>query len=84
MRWGEAVPAVGLVLFSWAAFNASVAMLAANVARTHGQIIGIGVATTMVLAALGGCWWPNEITPDWMQSLALFLPTGSRARRRGR
>ena len=32
--------------------------------------------TTMILAALGGCWWPIEITPPWMQSLALVLPTG--------
>ena len=30
----------------------------------------------MALAALGGCWWPIEITPPWMQSLALWLPTG--------
>ena len=37
---------------------------------------GVGVLTTMVLAALGGCWWPIEITPEWMQSLALALPTG--------
>jgi ABC-type multidrug transport system permease subunit len=25
---------------------------------------------------LGGCWWPIEITPQWMQKLQLFLPTG--------
>jgi hypothetical protein len=25
----------------------------------------------MILAALGGCWWPIEITPPWMQSLSL-------------
>jgi len=30
----------------------------------------------MVLAALGGCWWPIEVTPRWMQSLASCLPTG--------
>ena len=30
----------------------------------------------MGLAALGGCWWPIEITPSWMQALQLFLPTG--------
>jgi len=29
-----------------------------------------------VLAALGGCWWPIEIAPAWMQTLAVFLPTG--------
>ena len=29
-----------------------------------------------VLAALGGCWWPIEVTPGFMQKLALWLPTG--------
>jgi ABC-type multidrug transport system permease subunit len=25
---------------------------------------------------LGGCWWPIEVTPVWLQKGALFLPTG--------
>ena len=28
------------------------------------------------LAALGGCWWPIEITPAWMQFVQKLLPTG--------
>jgi ABC-type multidrug transport system permease subunit len=36
----------------------------------------IGVTCANTLAALGGCWWPIEITPGWMQTLQLFLPTG--------
>jgi ABC-type multidrug transport system permease subunit len=36
-----------------------------------------GVLGANVLAALGGCWWPIEITPVWMQGLARFLPTGT-------
>lgn len=74
--WGPALPMVALVLAAWASFNASFALLLGNIARTQPQMAGIGVMTTMVLAALGGCWWPIEITPEWMQSLALVLPTG--------
>ena len=29
-----------------------------------------------LLAALGGCWWPIEVTPPWMQALQQFIPTG--------
>ena len=36
----------------------------------------IGVLASMVLAALGGCWWPIEIAPAWMQAVAMVLPTG--------
>ena len=74
--WGPTLPMVVVVLVAWAAFNASFALLLGNVARTQPQMAGVGVLTTMVLAALGGCWWPIEITPEWMQSLALALPTG--------
>jgi ABC-type multidrug transport system permease subunit len=74
--WGPGLPMVALVLAAWAAFNASFALLLGNVMRTQPQMAGAGILTTMILAALGGCWWPIEITPGWMQSLALALPTG--------
>ena len=65
-----------VVLVCWAAFNASLALLLGNLTRTQAQTTGIGVLASMVLAALGGCCWPIEITPAWMQTLATFLPTG--------
>ena len=74
--WGPSLPMVVAVLAAWASFTASFALLLGNIARTQPQMAGGGVLTTMVLAALGGCWWPIEITPQWMQSLALVLPTG--------
>jgi ABC-type multidrug transport system permease subunit len=76
VAWGEAWPMVGVVLAGWAAFTASLAIVLANVTRTPAQTAGIGVFATQILAALGGCWWPIEITPAWMQTLARFLPTG--------
>ncbi len=76
MDWGPNLWAVCIVLLGWAAFNASLGILLGNLARSEGQISGIAVITTMTLAALGGCWWPIEITPGWMQDLAIFLPTG--------
>ena len=35
-----------------------------------------GVVASLVLAPLGGCWWPLFITPEWMQSLAKITPHG--------
>jgi ABC-type multidrug transport system permease subunit len=74
--WGQSVPMVFAVLVGWAALNASLALLLGSLARTIGQTVGIGVVSSLVLAALGGCWWPIEITPPWMQNLALGLPSG--------
>lgn len=76
MDWGPEKLVLGVVLLAWAAFNTSLGILLANLVRTEGQMSGVGVLTSLVLAALGGCWWPIEITPDWMQGLASCLPTG--------
>jgi ABC-type multidrug transport system permease subunit len=29
----------------------------------------------MTMAAMGGCWWPIDFEPPWMQTAALALPT---------
>ena len=50
--------------------------VADSVGDLPGQAVGIGGLSANVLAALGGCWWPIEVTPSWMQSLAKMLPTG--------
>jgi ABC-type multidrug transport system permease subunit len=76
MDWGSSLPAVGVLLAAWAAFNATFSILLGSVARSQGQAAGLGVVTSMALGALGGCWWPIEIVPAWMQKLALFLPSG--------
>jgi ABC-2 type transport system permease protein len=76
MQWGAELPMVSVVLFAWAALNASFAILLGNLARSPAQAAGIGVLATMVLAALGGAWWPIEVAPAFMQTLARFVPTG--------
>ena len=76
MKWGPDLPMILLVLLAFGALCASFGVLLGNLARSEGQGIGVAVLTTNVISALGGLWWPIEITPRWMQSLALCLPTG--------
>jgi len=76
MRWGPDVAMIIVVLASWAAFCASAGLLLGSLARTEGQASGLGVLFANLLAALGGCWWPIEVTPDWMQGLQKLMPTG--------
>ncbi|MHC4377904.1 MAG: ABC transporter permease [Planctomycetota bacterium] len=74
--WGPNLPAVALLLFSYAAFLSGLSLWLGNLAKNEGQAIGLGVLCGNVFGALGGCWWPIEVTPEWMQTLSLFLPTG--------
>jgi len=74
--WGPHLGTVILLLMIYAGLIAWFAILLGTLARTEGQAFGLGMLSSNVLAALGGCWWPIEVTPDWMQQLANFLPTG--------
>ena len=76
VNWGPHVGVVVLLLILYAALMASVGILLGNLARSEGQSIAIGVVSSNVLSALGGCWWPIEVAPKWMQKIQLFLPTG--------
>ncbi|MDH3589999.1 MAG: ABC transporter permease [Gammaproteobacteria bacterium] len=76
MNWGHSLTMVLVILLAWGALCTSLALLLGSLARTDNQAAGLGVFFTMVLAALGGCWWPIEVAPIWMQRLQLFTPTG--------
>lgn len=76
MDWGPDLPMVAGVLVGWAAFCASLALLLATLTRTQAQASGMGTLASLTLAALGGAWWPIEVTPGFMQALQKFLPSG--------
>ena len=76
IHWGEHWLMIFILLLSWAAACAGFSIMMGSWAKNEGQINGIPVIASMLLAALGGCWWPIEVAPEWMQKLAMFLPTG--------
>ena len=76
MNWGPDLGMILLVLAAWGGFCASAGLWLGTVATTEAQAGGLGVLTANALAALGGCFWPIEVAPDWMQTVQNFLPTG--------
>ena len=61
-----------LMVLASAAFGVLLASFVSNV-RTASAA---GVLTSLVLAPLGGSWWPLFITPAFMQSLGRLTPHG--------
>jgi ABC-2 type transport system permease protein len=74
--WGPHLIMVLCVLCLYAALAALGGMLLGNFGKTEGQVVAIGVICSNVLAAIGGCWWPIEVTPAWAQKASIALPTG--------
>jgi ABC-2 type transport system permease protein len=68
--------AVILLLTAYTTLCAALALVFASVLHSESQALAAGVIVSNVLAAIGGCWWPVEITPPWMRQAALLLPTG--------
>lgn len=56
--------------------SSAFAIMLATLARTQRSADALGVLLSLVLAPLGGCWWPLFITPKWMQFIAKITPHG--------
>jgi ABC-2 type transport system permease protein len=74
--WGNAPLAVAAVLGSLVLACTGLAIMCSVLVRTRSQLSAIAPALTTALAMLGGCYWPTEITPPFMQTVALLTPTG--------
>jgi ABC-type multidrug transport system permease subunit len=63
------------VIISFSFFCGSIGLLFGVLFRTEQQVVGIGILTSNILGALGGCWWPLEVAPKMFKTIALFTPS---------
>ncbi|MBM4432488.1 MAG: ABC transporter permease [Chloroflexi bacterium] len=68
----------GVILLSvlMVLMSSAFGVMLATLVKTERSASSIGVLTSLVLAPLGGCWWPLFITPKWMQFIAKITPHG--------
>ncbi len=75
--YGNAPACLAVVVLLFAAVGTAWSLLMGCLCRTPAQADGLGTAISLLLAALGGLWWPLEIVAaDFMRNLGLLLPTG--------
>jgi len=73
---GESIAGVTILSILTVLMSTSFSLMLATLVRSQRAASAIGVVTSLILAPLGGCWWPLFITPRWMQFLAQFTPHG--------
>ncbi len=56
--------------------SSAFAIMLATLAKTQRSAGSMAVLAALVMAPLGGCWWPLFILPKWMQALAKITPHG--------
>ena len=73
--FGRSPAGLTLLLAAYTFCAAGLATFFGAVLRTPEQAGAVGWIASMVMAALGGCWWPSEIMPRWLWSAAHVFPT---------
>jgi ABC-2 type transport system permease protein len=80
---GKLLFKVDLGYAPWATFAVTIAIVLcaaalglayATIARTKASANTIAVFASLIMAPLGGCWWPLWIMPHWMQNAAKIVP----------
>lgn len=68
--WMLLLPIVGIV-FAATSFG----LIVAAIAPGRDTVWPVGSIVIVTMAAVGGCWWPIDLEPRWMRSIALGFPT---------
>jgi ABC-type multidrug transport system permease subunit len=62
-----------LFVFSW--LSASVGLLLGFLLKSEDRVVGLALMIGIPMAALGGCWFPMEIVPEFVRQIAHIFPT---------
>jgi ABC-2 type transport system permease protein len=54
--------------------SSTFAVMLATLANTIRSATSLAVITSLLLAPLGGCWWPGFLYPEWLQNIAKITP----------
>ena len=73
--YGNDPLALAVMLISFGLAGTAFGIMLGTFSRTMSQAGGLSILFAMLFAALGGCWWPLEITPPIYQTLVKVLPS---------
>ena len=75
LNWGSQPLALAVMMVSSALAAAALGAALGTFVKTEGQANGLSIMAGMVMALLGGCWYPLEMFPQVVQNIVKILPT---------
>jgi ABC-2 type transport system permease protein len=75
LNWGHAPDALAVMLATSALAAAALGTTLGTFVKTEGQASGLSILLGMVMALLGGCWYPIELFPQFVRTAVKILPT---------
>jgi len=74
MDLGIAPAAVFIISILMMLMASAFGVMLSTLVKTERSASSIGVLASLIMAPLGGCWWPLFITPRWYQFVAKITP----------
>lgn len=75
LGWGREPLALIVILTSAALAAGAIGTTMGTFIKTEGQASGLSIMMGMVMALMGGCWYPLELFPAVVQNIVKILPT---------
>jgi len=75
VNWGREISGLAVLLLTSTLAAAALGTMLGTFVKTSSQASGLSIMLGMVMALLGGCWYPLELFPQFVQKAVLILPT---------
>ncbi len=75
LNWGHSPGALALILVATALAGAALGTFLGTITRSEGQASGLSWLLGMLMALIGGCWYPAELFPQFVRTASRVLPT---------
>ncbi len=76
VNWGQNPAAVLLLVSALSYASTGFGLMLSSLSRTYSQAESFGVMSVVIMSMLGGSWWPIEVLPAYMQTIAKLVPSG--------
>jgi ABC-2 type transport system permease protein len=73
--WGNSIAGLAIMVVSFAVAAAGITLFYGAILSTPTQASAVAWLSGMLMAGLGGCWWPLEIVPAWLRTAGHIFPT---------
>jgi linearmycin/streptolysin S transport system permease protein len=75
LNWGHDLAGLAVMLVATGLCGAAMGTMLGAFVKSESQANGLSVMLGMVMALLGGCWYPQEIFPENVRAAVQFVPT---------
>ena len=75
LNWGQNLPGLIVMLVTSCLAAAAFGTMLGTFVKTPAQAQGLSIMLGMVMALMGGCWYPLELFPQVVRTVVKILPT---------